>query len=136
MIQLCKKTGGVPNGAAHRPDPLGRSRDARQLPKARQTERIIDIAAVMEDCAPGPNHRKTMESLRKTQNVDRLARATAVSRRQVPTIQTVQKSLKMLTEFKPFTQVPACVGDHEVSVDAFAEWLKAISEGGQRNRPV
>ena len=97
---------------------------------------IIDIAAVMEDCAPGPNHRKTMESLRKTQNVDRLARATAVSRRQVPTIQTVQKSLKMLTEFKPFTQVPACVGDHEVSVDAFAEWLKAISEGGQRNRPV
>ena len=36
----------------------------------------------------------------KTQDFDRVARATAVSRLQVPNTQTVQKSSKMLTEFK------------------------------------
>ena len=41
---------------------------------------------------------------------------------QVSAIQTVQKSLKMLTGVKPVTQGAACVKvDHEVSVDASAE---------------
>ena len=45
-------------------------------------------------------------------------------------------SLKKLTEFKPVTQVAACVAeDHEVSADAFAEKLKAISDGSRRSHP-
>ena len=52
----------------------------------------------------------------KTQGFGRVKRATAVSRRQVPTIQTILKSLKVLTQFKP-----VFAGDHEVSVDASAE---------------
>ena len=73
----------------------------------------------------------------KTQDFGRVAPATAVSRRQVPKHQTVQMSLTMLTEVRPVTQGAACVEvDHEVSCDAFAEWLKAISEGSQRDHPV
>ena len=48
---------------------------------------------------------------------------------QVSTIQTVQKFSKMLTGVKSVTQGAACVKvDHEVSVDASVEQLKAISE--------
>ena len=37
---------GVPNGTVHWPDRLGRSHDARQLPQAQQTERVVDISVV------------------------------------------------------------------------------------------
>ena len=45
--------------------------------------------------------------------------------------------MEMLTEFKPVIQVAARVAeDHDVSVDAFAEKLKAVSGESQRNHPV
>ena len=65
--------------------------------------------------------KKTVEfqKVQKTQGFGRVARATAVSRRQVSTIQTVQKSSKMRV-----------AEDHEVSVDASVEQLK----GHQRRK--
>ena len=63
MIQLRKKTVEFPMVQDTDQIVCVAVANARQLPQAEQTERIIDLTVVLHVRSPGPGHRKTMKGL-------------------------------------------------------------------------